>query len=51
MDFQNDNSWKLEVDDFFKKIKNNKKVYSDLNNSIENMKIIYKSYKNCYDYY
>ena len=43
---KNDNSWKLEVDDFFKKIKNNKKVYSDLNNSIENMKIIYKSYKN-----
>ena len=43
---KNDNSWKLEVDDFFRKIENNKKVFSDLNNSIENMKIINKSYKN-----
>ena len=43
---ENDNSWRLEVEDFITKLDKKKQIISDLYNSIENMKIIDKSYKN-----
>ncbi len=46
---KNDNSWNLEVKNFFDTIDKKTKVVSDLNNAIENMKIINRSYKNYYD--
>ncbi len=39
-----DNSWKDELNDFFEKIKRNKKIVSNLDNAIENMKLIHESY-------